>query len=99
MRILSVVCLLFLTACASLNTVSVTSIPTQRQKQVKSEVSKWVFLGFSFDNDFVNPLSKQLSDQCPQGKVMGILTKHETYSYVLMFQHIVKAEGFCVSHM
>lgn len=84
-----------LAGCASINSVSLTPIPAQRSQPVKSMVSKTIFLGFNFDNDFINPLVEELKAQCPNGVVSGILTKDETISYFLVFEKKVTATGFC----
>jgi hypothetical protein len=83
--------------CASINSVSLTPIPSQRNKIVRAEVSKTVILAFSFDNDFVDPLVADLKAQCPQGVVSGILTKDEIISYVFVYRHHIVATGFCNS--
>lgn len=81
--------------CASLNSVSLTPIPSNRSKLVKAEVSKFIILGFNFDNDYINPLVDNLKSQCPNGVISGILTKDEIISYVLAHNHRIVATGFC----
>jgi hypothetical protein len=81
--------------CAAVNSVSLTPIPAQRNHPVKAEVSKWIFLGFSFDNDFIDPLVSDLKQKCPNGVISGILTKDETISYFLLFKKHVSATGYC----
>ncbi len=92
-------CFLALTSgmvgCAAVNSVSLTPIPAQRNHPVKAEVSKWIFLGFSFDNDFIDPLVGDLKQKCPNGVISGILTKDETISYFLLFKKHVSATGYC----
>jgi len=93
----SLLCL-FLSACASLNSVSLTPIPAERKTQVKTEKSKVIFLGFNFDNDFVNDAIDDLKQQCPHGKVTGLLTKDETILYFSFFvwKKQITATGYCV---
>ncbi len=86
---------LTLSSCASVNSVSLTPIPSQRSKVVQSQVSKTIFLGFNFDNDFIDPLVEDLKRKCPNGIVSGILTKDETYAYVIVFKKVVTATGYC----
>ncbi len=81
--------------CASINSVSLTPIPTQRGNMVSAEVSKTIFLAFSFDNDFVDGLVNQLKQKCPGGFISGILTKDEVISYFLVYTRRVVATGFC----
>jgi hypothetical protein len=85
-----------LVGCAALNSVSLTPIPKDRSKQISAEVSKTIFLAFSFDNDYVDPLISQLKAKCPQGIVTGILTKDEVIHYVIVHTHRVTATGYCL---
>ena len=81
--------------CASVNSVSLTPIPSQRSHPVNAEVSKTIFLAFNFDNDYIDPLVQELKAKCPNGIVSGILTKDETVSYVIVFKKRITATGFC----
>jgi hypothetical protein len=85
--------------CASVNSVSLTSIPAAKDHQVKSTTSKIIFLGFNFNNDYVDNMTEDLQRQCPNGKITGILTKDETINYFLFFvwERRVTAKGFCQS--
>lgn len=89
---------LFLGGCASINSVSVTSIPAERSSPLKVERSKVIVLGLSFDNDFVDEMVSDLQRQCPGGKVTGILTKDEDINYFLylVYQKRVTASGYCI---
>ena len=87
---------LILSSCVSLQSVSLTQIPKQRSKTVTAMVSKTIFLGFNFDNDFVDDISSRLAEQCPGGKVTGILTKDSTTSYVFVFRRQIEAQGYCI---
>lgn len=84
-----------LIGCASINSVSLTPIPSKRTNPVTAEVSKVIFLGFNFDNDYINPLIDDLKHKCPNGVISGILTKDETISYFFAFKKRVVATGFC----
>lgn len=86
-----------LISCAHVNSVSLTPIPVNKQKVVRAERSKMVFLGFNFNNDFIDEMVNDLKMQCPNGVVTGILTKDQTIGYVLFFNHIVTAEGYCIT--
>ena len=85
-----------LSACTSLQSVSVTQIPTDRSKPVHAEASSTALFGIHFDNDFVDNLRDDLVRQCPNGKVTGILTKHENTTYVIVSTRKVIATGYCV---
>ena len=74
-----------LCACASLNSVSVSPIPPNRDRIVTAQASRFIFLGFNFDNDYVDQVSKELANRCAGGKISGILTKDETVLYFLFF--------------
>ncbi|MBF0443643.1 MAG: hypothetical protein HQK54_17180 [Oligoflexales bacterium] len=83
--------------CVSLQSVSLTSIPENRQKEVKAKVEKIVILGINFNNDFVDTLSSNLASQCVGGQIRGILTKDYVTDYFLMivYRRTVEAKGFC----
>jgi hypothetical protein len=85
-------------ACASLQSVSMTPVPKDRSNPVKVEASRVIFLGFNFDNDYVDRLSEDLRDHCRGGTVSGILTKDEVINYFLFFvvKRKVTASGYCV---
>ncbi len=83
-------------ACAHIQTVSITQIPADRSKVVTAEAEKFVFLGFTFDNDFVDTLSVDLAAQCPKGDVRGIFTKDEVKSYFIAHTRRVTSRGYCV---
>lgn len=96
------VLIIFLTqifsSCARLSSVSTSSIPKNRSKKVFSVADRFIFLGFNFNNDYVNNMANNLAQECPDGKVKGILTKHESIVYFPLFAHKerVTAEGYCV---
>lgn len=90
----------FISSCASVNSVSLTPIPAERKNQVSSQKSKMIFLAFNFDNDFVDGIVADLQSQCPNGKVTGILTKDEDIYYFLFFlwKKQVTATGYCITN-
>ena len=96
MKTILFVLLFTLSSCVSLRTVSLTQIPKKRSKKVSTQVEKWVFLAFNFDNDFVDDVAPKLADKCDNGQVKGILTKYEVANYVLFFKYTIRAKGFCV---
>ncbi len=84
--------------CVQLQSISINPvpIPSERNKPIESEVSRLVFLGFNFDNDFLNELPEELKKKCPDGKIKGIVTKFETVHYFLFHKYVIKAKGYCV---
>lgn len=86
-------------ACSYVNAVSQTNIPRQRHKIVRAHTSRFMVLGFNFDNDYPYPLINQLKSQCANGQVRGLLTKDITTLYFLMFfwSREQFAEGYCVA--
>ena len=86
-----------LDCCVSLQSISINSQPEgqERLNPISTEVSKLIFLGLNFDNDFLNEVPKKLMDSCPGGKIKGIVTRFETVSYLIFFRFVVKAQGFC----
>ena len=88
----------FLSGCVSLNSVSLTQIPKKRKEMVSAESSRMIFLGFNFDNDYADQVTKKLMRKCPNGQIKGILTKDETKMYFLFFvyERVVSARGYCI---
>ena len=91
--------LVFLAGCASVNSVSLTQVPKDRSRVVTAQGSRVIFLGFNFDNDYVDRVTEDLKKQCNNGSVTGILTKDETILYFLFFVYKkqVTAQGYCVA--
>lgn len=89
---------MFVSGCASLNSVSLTQIPSERNQKVKVTRDKVIFLGFNFDNDFVDQMTNDLKKQCPDGRISGLLTKDENINYFLyiVWKKQVTAEGYCL---
>ncbi len=88
-----------LIGCTHMHSVSTTSIPVQRDKKVQAEAYRFLFLMMNFDNNYVDALPRQLAKQCPNGRVEGILTKHEGITYFPIFAHAIRvtATGYCQS--
>ncbi len=95
-RVLSCLSLVAATGCASLQSVSVTAVPSERAHKVQADASNTAFLGIHFDNDFADGLREDLRRQCPHGRVTGVFTKYETYWVVLVETRTVTATGYCV---
>ena len=83
------------TACTSLQSVSVNSVPTDRTRPVEASEDNTALFGIHFDNDFVNELPARLRNQCRGGKVTGIFTKQESYWYVIVGRRKVTVKGYC----
>ena len=83
--------------CASLQSVSVTAVPSERAHRVHADASNTAFLGIHFDNDFADGLREDLRRQCPHGRVTGVFTKYETYWVVVVETRKVTATGYCVA--
>jgi hypothetical protein len=84
--------------CASVNSVSLTSIPAERTREIRAEASRVIILGFNFNNDYVDQVVEDLKRQCKGGQVKGILTKDQTIDYFLFFvyKRQVTSQGYCV---
>jgi hypothetical protein len=82
-------------SCASLRSVSMTSVPRDRSHPVEASQNNVAFLGIHFDNEFVDELPARLREQCPGGKVSGVYTKYEGYWYVLVQERVITARGYC----
>lgn len=83
------------TGCVSLNSVSLTQVPEKRDNLVTASASDILFLGFTTQNDFADEAVENLKEKCRDGKLTGILTKHQTTSYILVFKREVIASGYC----
>ncbi len=90
--------LILLSGCVSLNSVSLTSVPVERGQKVRAESERFIFMGFNFDNDYVNSVTTDLKTQCPNGTVSGLLTKSESINYFLyiFWKSRITATGYCV---
>jgi hypothetical protein len=91
----SFIAISLLSGCVSLNSVSLTQLPEERKNLVTASASDILFLGFTTQNDFVNEAVENLKAKCRGGRLTGILTKHQTTSYVLVFKREVIASGYC----
>jgi hypothetical protein len=91
----SIAICLSLSACVSLNSVSLTQIPAERGNSITATSNSWNLLGIAFSNDFIDVAIMDLKRQCVGGKVEGILTKHQTTAYFLVFKREVIATGYC----
>jgi hypothetical protein len=94
--LLALLALGLLPACTSLQSVSLTQVPTDRSRPLRAEVDNTAFLGIHFDNDFLDDLMPQLMRQCPRGRITGLLTKQENSAYVIVATRRVIATGYCV---
>lgn len=95
LSLISLLTIALLPACASLESVSLTQIPEKRDKLVTASAHDYVFLGLTSQNDFVDEAINKLKSQCRNGKLSGVLTKHQTTAYVLVFKREVIANGYC----
>lgn len=95
-KIIGLVLLLSLAGCASVQSLSLTQIPAKRTEKVQTQASKFIILGFNFNNDFVDDAVEDLKRQCPNGIVTGILTKDEVISYIFAHRRQITATGYCL---
>ena len=88
---------LMLGGCVSLSSASLTQIPAKRDNKISAESKKLIFLGLTFDNDYVDKARDDLARKCPNGKVSGILTKDEYIAYFppFIWGRRIEAMGYC----
>lgn len=88
----------FLSGCVSLQSVSLTQIPKERNRPVTAEVSKLYFFALNFDNNHADDAARILSEKCSGGQVKGILTKDEFITYFLgiVNKRRITARGYCL---
>ena len=86
------------TGCVHMRSMSTTSVPVERSKPIEAEGYRFMLLMINTDNRYINNLPRDLAAQCPNGRVEGILTKHEDIIYFPLLAHAVRvtASGFCV---
>lgn len=87
--------LILLSGCVSLNSVSMTQVPQQRQHEVFASADHWSLLGIAFSNDFADEAVSQLQQQCQGGKLEGVYTKYQNTLYLLVVQRQVIVSGYC----
>ena len=87
-----------LCACTTLQSVSLTQIPSKRSKRVSAESDKLIFFGLNFDNKHVDEVKTKLVSKCRKGLLTGLLTKTENQYYLgaLIYKSKVTASGFCL---
>jgi len=97
MKVLILISMLFTVSCTHLSSVSQTSIPAKKGKVVKAEVDNNIFFFFNFSNSYLDAINEKLALQCENGKISGILTKHESITYFPIIYHKtrVTAQGYC----
>ena len=98
-RIAMLMLTLGLFGCVHLDSVSTSSVPADRSRSVETTETRFLFFLFNTNNDYVDRLVPSLAQQCPTGRVEGILTKKEVVTYFPIIAHLirVKAQGYCVS--
>ncbi|MDH5547781.1 MAG: hypothetical protein OEZ43_19555 [Gammaproteobacteria bacterium] len=88
--------ILLSSACATLNSVSLTQIPADRSNFITASAQRYIVLALNFDNKYVEFVEKRLRDKCPGGEIKGILTKDETFFFFLFQLKRVTASGYCI---
>lgn len=89
----------FLVSCTHLSSVSTTSIPAVRSKPVSAQGERFMIMLFNFDNKYVDNMVMDMAQQCPKGRIEGILTKYEVTTYFPLIAYNLKAsaQGYCVT--
>lgn len=95
-RLAAALTALSLGGCASLQSVSLGDVPSDRSRPIVATKSSWSVLGVYFSNDFVDDVVEDLRGQCPKGGIAGVFTKHEGYTYFIITERSVTARGYCV---
>lgn len=97
-KLLLTITSLALSGCAYLQSVSTTPVPQDRTNIVQAESYRFIFLLLNFNNNYVDEMVSNLSAQCPNGQIKGILTKNENIMYFPIIAHAnrVTATGYCV---
>ena len=82
--------LLSLFGCVSLNSVSLTQLPSDHSMPISAHGSDWAVLGYSLSNVFVDQAIDRIRDQCHYGRIEGILTKYQTTTYLLFYKESLR---------
>lgn len=64
-------------------------------RQLESEASQFVILGFVSETNYVNQAYNQLLNQCP-GRITGITSRHSTSLGFLSWTNKVHMFAYCV---
>lgn len=85
--------------CTHMRSLSVTTIPQDRSQPVEAVADRVIFFGINASNEYVDVLVDRLAEQCPKGKVSGLLTRTERSLVFPLVAHkvSVRAQGFCVA--
>lgn len=94
-KLVILVVAVFASACAHLNSVSMTQVPQNRSTPIEAEGSTWAILGIYFSNSFVDEAIDGLKSKCPNGKISGVYTKYTGRWYLLWTTRNVTAKAFC----
>ena len=84
--------------CTHLHSLSVTTIPDDRSRPVEATGERIVVLGINPNNDYADEVVSDLAQQCPDGRVSGVMTRYERALVVPIFAyaHRVRATGYCL---
>jgi len=94
--ILGLFAALLLVGCTSLQTMSLTQVPAERNEPISASKEEILFLGIATNNDFADDLTEELRGMCANGKIQGILTKYEHTLYFIFLKRKITASGYCV---
>ena len=85
--------------CVTVQSISVSQIPeaSQRKHVVTATASSPVVFAIPFNNDYIDEARSNLLNQCPNGVIEGLLSKHENSNYFvgLVYMQRVKFQGYC----
>jgi hypothetical protein len=64
--------------------------------KVQAEGNQFVFLGITGQTDYADTAWTMLQDKCPQGKILGINTRHSTDLGFFSWTNRVLMSGICL---
>jgi len=87
-------------SCAhSIHLVHTTSFDStlskKKPKIIKSQSEQFVFLGFSYDTDYVDQAYHSLQKKCQEGRIEGITTQFSTSLGFLSWKNKILMQGLC----
>ncbi|MCX6132129.1 MAG: hypothetical protein NTX25_24115 [Proteobacteria bacterium] len=99
MRVFSCLFSLLLLACTTVQSISISQIPSAstRNKRITSSASSPIIFAIPFGHSFVERARDDLISQCPNGQIDGVLSKHQSKDYFLSLVLVneVVMEAYC----
>ena len=94
-RLAVIFIVVLLSGCASLQSVSISTLESANGRAIEGMAEDFLFLGLTGNNKIATEAAGDLYSKCPNGTVSGILTSYEKRVYVFFVKRTVRLRGFC----